>query len=267
MTTQLKYSLLDPTGNITLLVETPVPIEDQPAVALELMKQEPSAEQAGFVSFDDAGIHLRMAGGEFCGNACMSAAALYRKRAHHSGCSTAQESSMVLVSVWGTAEPVPVRINALADSIWEGRVQMPLPLSIGRELFPDGQMLPVVRFPGITHVILEEEPDPVRAEALAGEWCRMLDTEALGLMFLNRKEHRLKPLVYVPAAGTLFWESSCASGTTAVGAFLARETGGTVELPLAQPGGTLFIEAAPDGRLFLSGRVRILKENRGGDRK
>ena len=38
MTTQLKYSLLDPTGNITLLVETPVPIEDQPAVALELMK-------------------------------------------------------------------------------------------------------------------------------------------------------------------------------------------------------------------------------------
>ena len=259
MTTQLKYSLLDPTGNITLLVETPVPIEDQPAVALELMKQEPAAEQAGFVSFQDAGIHLRMAGGEFCGNACMSAAALYSTRYSPSGGNATQDICTVPVSVWGTAEPVPVRIKALANGVWEGRVQMPLPLSIAQEQFPDGQTLPVVRFPGITHVILEEEPDPAGAETMAGEWCRMLDTEALGLMFLNRKEHRPKPLVYVPAAGTLFWESSCASGTTAVGAFLAREAGGAVELPLAQPGGTLFIEAEADGKLFLSGRVRILK--------
>ena len=82
---------------------------------------------------------------------------------------------------------------------------------------------------------------------------------ALGLMFLNRRENSMKPLVYVPAAGTLFWEASCASGTTAVGAFTAAETGRHVDLALMQPGGTLRIQASPDGPLHLCGRVRILK--------
>ena len=47
---QITYSLFDPSGNTTILVETPVPVEDQPAVASALMKAEPSAEQVGFVS-------------------------------------------------------------------------------------------------------------------------------------------------------------------------------------------------------------------------
>ena len=126
--------------------------------------------------------------------------------------------------------------------------------------FPDGQKLPVVTFQGISHVILEQELPEKAAETLAKRWCAFLDVDALGLMFLNRKEGRLSPLVYVPAAETLFWESSCGSGTSAVGAWLARKSGQPVTVSLKQPGGVLEISALPDGPLFLTGTVRRLYE-------
>ena len=77
-------------------------------------------------------------------------------------------------------------------------------------------------------------------------------------MFLDREEESLIPLVYVPGAGTLFWETACASGTTAVGAWLAEETGLPVHLSLKQPGGSLEIAAEPGGELLLTGTVRII---------
>ena len=97
------------------------------------------------------------------------------------------------------------------------------------------------------------------AEQLAPEWCRYLEADALGLMFLNQSQGRLKPLVYVPAADTLFWESSCASGTTAVGAYLAAKENRAVSISLEQPGGRLEIQAQPEGALYLSGTVQIRK--------
>ena len=105
------------------------------------------------------------------------------------------------------------------------------------------------------------------AEHLAPLWCKALDAEALGLMFLNETEGTMKPLVYVPAAGTLVWENSCASGTTASGAFLAEQQSGadlqrSIQISLKQPGGSLGIRVEKDGKLFLSGTVRLLKKQR-----
>lgn len=252
MSQSLRYTLLDPTGNITLLVESAVPEALQPEAALRLMELEPSTEQVGFVSFSDHGVRLRMAGGEFCGNASLCAAALSLDRMGHT-------EGTVPVSVSGTEEPVTAFLTRHPDGSWRGTVTMPRPLSVKRERLPDGQSRPVVRFPGIAHVILEETPDRTSAEALAPLWCEHMGTEALGMMFLDRARQTLTPLVYVPAAGTLFWESSCASGTTAVGAYLSQETGGPVSLPLSQPGGILEITAGTDGSLLLGGSVRLLR--------
>ena len=75
---QIKYSIFDPTGNITALVESQIPAAEQPTVAAAVMERHPSVEQVGFVRFDPASdppVSLRMAGGEFCGNATMCAAA------------------------------------------------------------------------------------------------------------------------------------------------------------------------------------------------
>ena len=81
MIRECHYVLMDPTGNRTLLVDTPVPVEEQPSVAAKLMEQEPTAEQTGFLTFSDSsGLSLRMAGGEFCGNATMSAAVYHSIR-------------------------------------------------------------------------------------------------------------------------------------------------------------------------------------------
>ena len=255
MTQRIAYTLFDPTGNITLLVETPVPEVSQPLLARKLMEREPETEQVGFVFPAENGIGLRMAGGEFCGNASMCAAALTAARDGRTG-------GEVTVYVSGTPKPVEVSVKTLPERVWQGSVMMPQPTTIGRELLPGGRELPVVRFPGITHILLEEEPVPETAERLAREWCAYLNSDALGLMFLNREEMLLKPLVYVPSAETLFWESSCASGTTAVGAFLAAESGRTVTLALKQQGGTLEIAARPGGNLLLTGTVRAVRQVR-----
>ena len=252
MMDSVTYTLFDPTGNRTLLVETPIPIEEQPAVAGKLMALEPETEQVGFVSTAGEGVVLRMAGGEFCGNATMSAAALCLKQKE-------RREGTVTVSVSGAKEPVPVTISSCSENVWDGTVQMPSALSVEEKSLPQSGPFPVVRFPGITHVILENSTLIGDAERLAPEWCRALGADALGLMFLNREAGTLRPLVWVPVAGTRCWESSCASGTTAVGAFLFAKTGKALSLSLRQPGGTLGIAADADGRLLLSGRVRYLR--------
>ena len=84
---ELKYYLFDPTKNMTILVETPVPAESQPFVASRLLQAEPTAEQVGFVSAGDAAcdIALRMAGGEFCGNATRAFGLLTAKERNLTG--------------------------------------------------------------------------------------------------------------------------------------------------------------------------------------
>ena len=297
---EISYTLINPTGNITLLVESPVPAEEQPAVASRLMELEPETEQVGFVQFfaaEDAARHvdvvLRMAGGEFCGNATMSAAALYlERRADRLGPAAEAEPGQpgtpaaaekaVTVRVSGMEKPVGVRLKALADGAWRGTVAMPQPEALERVRLEDGSVLPVVRFPGISHVIVEESTkkgtpssgnrpavSKAEAEALAPLLCASLGAEALGLMFLNREKGTLTPLVCVPDARTLVWESSCASGTTAVGAWMKAEQsagGGCgsdaepgVSLSLKQPGGTLEIAADAEGALYLTGTVSVLR--------
>ena len=274
MAKTLSYVLMDPTKNQTILVETPVPVQEQPAVAARLMQEEPSAEQAGFlsvpadVSSSAPAITLHMAGGDFCGNAAMSAAVFY---AMHAG----MTNGRVAIQVSGTPDPVTVIVSARPeDGLWEGIVDMPRPLSMERKtlslkqaafpedqsFFPETCVLPVVTFRGITHILLDGDPpvekEKEKAEMLAKVWCTDLQADALGLLFLNEKKSSLTPLVYVKTADTLFWENSCASGTTAAGAWLARETGQPVNHIFRQPGGTLEISAEPDGPLLLKGTVR-----------
>ena len=398
MKTQISYYLMDPTKNMTILVETPVPEASFPFVAQKLMELVPEAEQVGFVrGGSDAFVGkctakdmdatvvghescrneeaklptLRMAGGEFCGNASMSAAVYYAIQEEYERAGVAAENDAcdngmigtaggfednkektIMLRVSGAADPVEVqvrrsddRLNIAGcsldgdreasvglntggpDEIWHGRVHMPKPLSIGDERFPDGSILPVVRFEGIAHVIIDRadasepsvsidesdaqtmvvnvsgnepgesmnEPevsadalkcDDDQAEKLAASWCEHLQADAIGLMFLNETHDEMHPLVYVPAAGTCVWESSCASGTTAAGAYLAwkdsvyidenaeiltgtrianasvEPSGKTlaaekVRYRLQQPGGVLEIEVTPEGEYYLMGHVTV----------
>ncbi len=252
----IQYLKADPTGNLTALVESPVIDSLRQSVAAAVMASHGEIEQLGFLSPapDAADIALSMAGGEFCGNACLSAAAYYLRQ-------NGIDSGPVRVSVSGAPETVNTQLEKLRENEYSGTVEMPLPLSLEMLDSPIGA-LPIVRFPGISHAIITSPLSPAEAEELIVPLCRQLGAEALGLMLLKEECSSLSPLVYVPGAKSLFWERSCASGTTAVGAYLALREKKDISLCLAQPGGSLSISAAlgPRGisRLTLGGKVKLL---------
>lgn len=267
----LRYSIFDPTGNITALVESPVLAVRQPAVAAALMAQHPEVEQVGFVCFADPTSAegsvpmLRMAGGEFCGNAAMSAAALYFLRRG----SEDVEQETVQLQVSGAAEPVEVHLSREDVDSFRAAVHMPRAQAVeGKKLrFADlcGE-LPLVRMEGISHLIVEPGSvffslleDRAAAEGAVRTWCRELLANGLGLMFLEERAdgYQLTPLVYVPGSGTVFWENACASGSSAVGMALAARMGKAADLSLRQPGGVLRVESDPaNGETWLYGRTR-----------
>lgn len=248
---KIDYYLIDPTGNMTVIVTSPVDPSLRRSTALELMKTEPAAEQVGFLDTDACS--LNMAGGEFCGNASMSAAAVLAFEENYCG--------KVMLSVSGAGKPVAVEVLP-CDGNFKGKVLMPLPREIRTVAFPEGDSfteLPTVFFEGISHIIAGPDMTPDRAEKNIARWCKMLGADGLGIMSVSDDMSSMTPLVYVPAAGTMFFESSCASGTAAVGAYYASLSNKPVKLDILQPGGKLTIEAEKS-RLLLTGTVKIIKK-------
>ncbi len=250
----VKFEVWNPTGNKTVLVETPIEIQRQSDVALQLMRQIPEAEQVGFVSEN----RLRMAGGEFCGNATMSAAArLSLLRDVQIGSSVEN-----ILSVSGVNEAVTVKTVRIQQDLFECSLCMPKPKNIQTvRLSANGVSyeLPFVSFEGIGHLIMENTMTRNVAESAVRDWCEELAVDALGIMFWDRNQNALTPLVYVPAAQTMCWESSCASGTTALCAYLSAQTGRDVCLSLNEPGGMLNIESAQRA-LILTGTAMLEKK-------
>ena len=253
---ELDYTVMDPTGNITVLVTSPVDVSDQARVGAALLAAEPEAEQVGFACVGDApdaDVTLRMAGGEFCGNAAMSAAALHCL--HWS-----LKASTVRVRVSGAAEPVTVEAAMQPGGSYACAVDMPRPLSVEEvDLSLDGTdyRLPLVRFEGISHLVLPGDFDRDLAERAAPEWCAALGAGGLGLLLLDEDAGTMHPLVFVPVGESLCWERSCASGSAAVGAYLARRTGAAADVSLSEPGGVLSVTADPAGPVTLRGTVKL----------
>ena len=269
-----RVSIFDPTGNITALVETPVAPERQSAAAAFIMTRFPNVEQVGFVKLDSdspESVELRMAGGEFCGNASASAAALSLLR--NGGCAADPDGwGTVSLRVSGVSGEVPVRLKRETEDVFRTAVRMPPVLTFTEEEFSYGERegtLPVVRAEGISHAIVTEDSvffdllkDKSAAEDAVRKQCAELEADCLGWMFLEGKAPslRLTPLVYVPGSGTMFWESSCASGSAAVGAALAEKSGAPIRLELSEPCGVLTVESEGlRGETNLLGRTRFIR--------
>lgn len=252
---KINYSVINPTNNITLLVETPVGEAFQPEIAKKLMEKELTVEQVGFIKIQNDSICLRMAGGEFCGNAAMSAAVLYCRKNSCNG--------NVMLSVSGADKPVCVSVSDSENGEYNCTVEMPSAnkVFVNRYSFNGEEyVLPTVSFSGITHIIADSEVDIKNAELAIKKWCGDLKADGLGIMFFNEKKSELKPLVYVPVSDTLFWESSCASGTSAVGAYLAQKYARKIRLKIKEPAGILGVYADTVGNLKISGKVIVEKD-------
>ena len=263
---EIEFIKASPTQNMTILVETQIPMEKQLAVARQLIAyQSVYAEQAGFIQEPKdkrAAKALRMMAGEFCGNATLSLAAWIMEQRQL----TIGEKASVFLEVSGSKELVSCEIRKEEQGYY-GRVDMPVPLSIKMEEFQLGGesfVLPVVRFEGITHIIVDKEiwteDAKKKAEQASFMWEERMP-DAFGILLWDRETQQLEPLVCLKDT-SLIWERGCGSGTSAIGAYLAIQTGKNVSLECKQPGGTMGVQVSvKDGKissLQISGHVSIV---------
>lgn len=256
---RLEITRADPTGNATALVLTPVRASLRARTASRVMELwDGWAEQVGFLS-SAAGYDARldMMGGEFCGNASMSAAACVAER-------LGAETLAARLAVSGASGSVNCLVSRSGDG-YSGSVSMPLPVCAGyEELGIGGRTLRLftVRFDGITHVIAPNGAlSRAECEAAARLWADRFGADALGVISFDRDSAFMRPLVYVRGTASLVWESACASGTSAVGCMLAL-TGQDGRAALSQPGGVMGVRASAAGgrvtSLEITGGVRLL---------
>lgn len=248
----IEYYIIDPAGNITALVTTAVPREEYKPVAAFIMKSNKDVEQVGFVNFENNNINLNMSGGEFCGNATMSAAALCYSKNGLSG------SLNTCVNASPMPEPIPVAVSKHGD-LFECTCEVPSPYSIKNYSFTAGgreYRYPLVCFEGIKHIVADSELNETAVQSEIKRLSSELNASALGVMFYNREKQELKPLVYVSGVDTLYHEKSCASGSCAVAAAF-----GDCEKPIniSQPGGIITVTDLK-GRIRLCNNLKIIKQ-------
>ena len=253
----MKILVANPAGNITIFVlDSAEGASERAGMTRAIMADgRLGAEQVGFVipagssgpalrqAPEPALWRLEMAGGEFCGNASRSFGLYVAQMQGLKG------TARIAVSVSGAEEPVITDVD-LEKNL--ASAEMPKPRALETLNF-DGRSLPAVVFEGITHVIacgLKPESKTFYAIMAVAER-KLKPFPALGVMFCDAscaaasasggvRSIFMRPAVYVRNTGTLVFESSCGSGSAAMGVWLARELGsGAAVYAIAQPGGVI----------------------------
>ena len=253
----------DPAGNITIFVMNPPDGKRERAEIAEALIADPDlkAEQVGFViSPKNPGDlwQLEMAGGEFCGNASRSLGLLAALKSGLSGRHT------ITIKTSGITKPVPVFIDTGAQT---AEIVIPGPLT-QTEITLNEKCYPVYGFEGITHIIGENTEGNERLalslfrnfdESRRKEGC--IPCDALGVMFYDTKKNFMRPVVWVRGTAPVF-ESSCGSGSAALGVWAVRNSDNTdTRFDFDQPGGTITVRVIKKigliKRLSISGKVTL----------
>lgn len=264
---ELQFVKTNPSKNMTVLVETPLPREQHRDAAVALMDYgNVYAEQVGFIepaTLSGAAARLQMMGGEFCGNAALSLAAFLAWK-HRPAVGRVLS---IPLECSGSADITACKVLVRENDF---QVTMAFPLPNGATdatMHFDGVDYPVtvVHLKGITHIILDGEklsrpPKAFLAEAIR-QWAKDFSDDACGIMCYYPSESRILPLVYVKSVDSLVWEFGCGTGTAATGIHLARKANGAISADIAQPGGCIHVDAAWNDnaatQLVITGNVSI----------
>lgn len=257
----IQYSVLRPGGNDTALV---IGVETDPkrrkVINDQIMNQYANVEQVGFVNLDPNNAELMMAGGEFCGNATRSTAWQVLRG----------KEGEISIKVSGVGSKLQTGVDKEGNA-W---AQMPIYADPSKvTLLEDGRA--IVAMEGITHVVMEDIYPDASPEELKEITLNILkklglaeSVPASGVMFISPSESgvSMRPVVLVRDIDTLFYETACGSGTTAVGLLEALKRGESVNLSVTQPTGmSINVRVAFDGFEFkqatISGPVEVLNEN------
>ena len=172
------------------------------------------AEQAGFLVLDEN--HFEMAGGEFCGNATRSAAVLlYQEHGK-------EDLSFTVSGFDGT---VNASVKPLTDMKFFVEAAFPgMQVKTEKVTLDDGTPASIVDLGGIVHVVIEGEFPSIEDEYSAAHRdivarFNLGERDAVGVVWYQKSGDAvvMHPVVWVRAVDTFYYESSCGSGTIAVG--------------------------------------------------
>ncbi len=278
----LPFYKLSPGGNPTVLVpEAALPKGvSRAALARVLMDMDHlGAEQVGFIRPDANPPCMDMMGGEFCVNACRSAALIFARLGR---LSVTEKNADGTPAAWageiatsGLDRPALVTARAMPDGTFTAAVAVPLagraPLDKAAppaKTFPLEDPAPgicLARLPGIAHLLLDMTLHPLPADwrqtavdirlryAPEGE-------EAVGVVWHERLEgtekRRIHPAVWVRDTDSLVMESACGSGSLALALWAARQNGRTAASVRQASGHDLTVRLEP-GRAWIDGPVEL----------
>lgn len=274
---KLTFAKVNPVENMTIFVLDPVDSFNHMNIANKLMDYNSlHGEQVGFVEEPRSlkgkslnTLRLQMMGGEFCGNASRSLAA-YMVYKNHPSIIKSDNHYNVIIEASGSSELLNCEVKSTdKDNIYYSKIKMPTPervINIDINFEQRQIKLSRVDFSGITHFIVDsnEIEDKESFFLELKKYMHNEEYDAFGIMFYDFKLENLNPLVYVKATDSLYWERSCASGTSALGVALAKEKGDSIERFIRQPGGELRVIVNIDEKniyeVFLDGEVEIVAE-------
>ncbi|MDF2836577.1 MAG: hypothetical protein K0Q63_2217 [Paenibacillus sp.] len=249
MEQEVEFIKCSPASNMTILVLDELPVSRHSRIALQMMDDgHLGAEQVGFVGksvLPGASARLRMAGGEFCGNACLAVAACL---AWDQGVTMGEKAAFML-EVSSSESPVMCLVEKLEND-YMCEAAMPAPRAVEQAVISfEGMLveLGIVRYDGFFHLIIDAERFVLERESterLAKLLAVASGDGLVGVMLYRSSACMLDPLIYVPSLGSLIWEKGCGSGTASLGCYLAWRDRGPVNMAINQPGGTIHVSAS-----------------------
>jgi len=237
------FTVIKPGGNDTALVYGSVENQsERKRINDAIMAIYPNIEQVGFIKLSKkkgGEATLQMAGGEFCGNASRSTAYLVLKG----------KPGKIKLEVSGVSRPIEAGVKNNGDAFAE----MPIYSDPDKVTLERGSNRKdwLVEMEGITHLVRFIKATDLRDKSqeeiknLAMTEIRKRDLEngpATGVIYVTKqlKGYSIAPVVYVRDIDTLFYETACGSGTTALGLVLAKQNrGDIIEIAVTQPSGMI----------------------------
>ena len=235
---KILVQIADPAGNTTAYVLSGAREDDYEGIAEYIMEHsEHNVEQVAFVKGTDS---IDMSGMEFCGNAAR-AFALMSARGMIDGKACDNETAYIDITVSGRENPVKCEVMPI-DNYSKAFIPLPKRVKTLKYCeFEPARGIKVIVMDGIIHVIIENtEYSEDIFQKIKDALLSQFDPEALGVMFLDRDNFTMTPVVYVKNVDSTFVEGSCGSGSAAAAYYLSEGLkDGEYSFELMQPKGSI----------------------------
>lgn len=251
---RLKFVKASPCSNTTVFILDEVDKLQYSKVAAAVMDYDHLyAEQLGYIvpaADGQAVFRLEMSGGEFCGNALLSAAALVKYHKLSTDNRFYLESSGVDGILMCEAEEIVVGKYYSRAEMPAGNKRRKLSLTADGEVYSGT----LVSLNGISHFVFAGEIPDRKYVAIMAALVHECKNSAYGIIpykQLATDEYYIRPYVYVPETDSYVFEQACGSGSLSLGIVLAD--GLAKDIAVRQPGGKIKVSIGENN--YISGEV------------